>query len=118
MKDLGEVAETIDNAVGGAEGEEGILREKPRVGSYQRSSDFVWIGLRQRRGVDERRSERKTGNEYERGYFREDLAAVRAHHRRRFRAPHKTKGMREPDPRRGKCHGDGAGKKHETEREK
>lgn len=79
---------------------------------------LVWIGLRQRRGVDERRSERKTGNEYERGYFREDLAAVRAHHRRCFRAPHKTKGMREPDPRRGKCHGDGAGKKHETEREK
>lgn len=35
------------------------------------------------------RSERKTGNEYERRYFREDLAAVRAHHDRRSR----TKGM-------------------------
>lgn len=36
------------------------------------------------------RSERKTGNEYERRYFREDLAAVRAHHDRcRLR----TKGM-------------------------
>lgn len=36
------------------------------------------------------RSERKTGNEYERRYFRADLAAVRTHHdRRRSR----TKGM-------------------------
>lgn len=43
------------------------------------------MGLR--RGDE--RSERKTGNEYERRYFREDLAAVRVHHDRRSG----TKGM-------------------------
>jgi len=75
------IAETIDNA-----------RLKVSCGRSRRAISglgLVWIGL-QCSGEATKRSERKTGNEYERRYFRKDLATVRAHHDRRCS---RTKGM-------------------------
>lgn len=75
------VAETIDNA-----------RLRASCGRSRRAISglgLVWIGL-QCGGEATCGANGKTGNEYERRYFRADLAAVRAHHdRRRSR----TKGM-------------------------
>ncbi|TGZ50937.1 hypothetical protein DBV15_11022 [Temnothorax longispinosus] len=55
------------------------LREHPAGRS---GLGLVWDRITVRWRGDER-SERQTGNEYERRYFRVDLAAVRAHHDRR-----------------------------------
>lgn len=81
MKDLGELQKrsTMPGAVGGGGC---ILREKTRRGGYQRLRTCCMDRITSRA--------ERTGNEYERRYFREDLAAVRAHHDRGVR----TEGMR------------------------
>lgn len=62
-------------------GRENILWDRSR-GAIS-GLGLLWIGLRRPGEVtSEERRTRKTGNEYERRYFREDLAGVRAHHDR------------------------------------